>query len=101
MLDKTAYYLLALFLALHGLEPLPADAMDIADHGPHRIWFMPANVPPAMDTAGFYSQLSCSLWEYIEHYNHLRGCVHFQPYALEDYQHSDGTATVVYVSIYQ
>lgn len=98
--DKIAYCLLALFLTLHELDPLPADAMDISDHGAHRIWSVAAHVPPALATPGFYDQLSCSLWEYVEHYNRLRGSVHFQPYELDDYPSGDG-GTVVRVSVYQ
>lgn len=101
MTDKIAYCLLALFLTLHELDPLPADAMDIRDHGAHRIWSVAAHVPPARDTAGFYMQLSCALWEYVEHYNDLRGAVMFQMYDVEEYPQGDGTPTVVYVSIYQ
>ena len=98
--DKIVYSLLALFLALYGLEPLPADAMDVTDYGPHRIWTVAAHVPPTLDTPGFYDQLSCSLWEYVEHYNQFPGGVHFQPYELDAYSHEDGTATA-YVSIWQ
>ena len=99
-MDKIAYHLLALFLSLHGLAPLPADAMDVTDHGAHRIWSVAAHVPPALDTPGFYNQLSCSLWEYVEHYNSLRGSVHFQPHELGDYPDGD-SGTVVRVSVYQ
>lgn len=100
MMDRIAYHLLALFLTLYGLEPLPADAMDVTNHGPHRIWTVAAHVPPTLNTSGFYDQLSCSLWEYVEHYNGLRGAVEFQPHELDKYSHGNGTATV-YISIYQ
>lgn len=98
--DKTAYRLLALFLTLYGLDPLPMEAMDIADHGPHRIWTVAAYVPPVHDTDGFYLQLSCELWEYVEHHNNYRGAVHFQPYDLEDYPDRNG-GKIVRASIYQ
>ena len=100
MMDKIVYHLLALFLSLYGLDPLPADTMDVTNHGPHRIWSVAAHVPPTLDTPGFYNQLSCSLWEYVEHYNSLRGSVHFQPYELGDYPDGD-SGTVVRVSVYQ
>ena len=101
MTDKIAYHLLALFLSLYGLDPLPMDAMDVTDYGPHRIWTVAAHVPPASDSRGFYMQLSCALWEYVEHYNSLRGSVHFQPYEFEEYPNGNGIPAIVYVSIYQ
>lgn len=98
--NKIAYRLLALFLTLYGLDPLPMEAMDIADHGPHRIWTVAAHVPPAWDTPGFYKQLSCELWEYVAHHNSYRGAVRFQPYDLEDYPNGNGRK-IVRASIYQ
>lgn len=100
MIDCVAYHLLALFLTLQGLDPLPMEAMDIADHGPHRIWTVAANVPPALDKPGFYYQLSCSLWEYVAHHNEFQGVVIFQPYDLEDFPDGEGRK-VVRASIYQ
>lgn len=95
-IDGIAYSLLALFLRLYGLEPLPAEAWDRREHGRHIVWTVPANIRPDCNTPGFCEQLSCSLWEYIENYNDLKVDIKFQPYDVEDY----GTS-YVYVSICQ
>jgi len=95
-IDKIAYSLLVLFLRLYELEPLPSEAWEARSYGPHTVWTVPANVSANQDTLGFYDQLSCSLWEYIENHNQLRLDIKFQPYDVKQY----GNA-VVYVSIYQ
>lgn len=98
-IDGIAYSLVVLFLRLYGLEPLPEDAWERREYGPHIVWTVPANVRPDWNTPGFYAQLSCSLWEYIENYNALRVNIKFRPYDVVNYGTND--TTVVYVSIYQ
>lgn len=99
IVDKIAYSLLALFLRLHDLEPLLEEAWERRTYGPHIVWTVSAIVPAPWDTTGFYDQLSCSLWEYIEHHNDLKLNIKFQPYDVVAYN-TNSTATV-YVSIYQ
>lgn len=98
-IDEIAYSLLALFLRLYDLEPLPEEAWERRTYGPHIVWTVSAIVPTPWNTPGFYDQLSCSLWEFVENHNGLRLNIKFQPYEVVNYN-INGTA-MVYVSIYQ
>lgn len=95
-IDKLAYNLLIGFMLTMGICPsdsevlAPAEAFEIHDYGPHRVYTYTIRTLPVMNPFILFSYLE----DYVNGYNSYSGGIKFHPY------HIDGGLGVYRVSIY-